>query len=109
MPERCVEVARAAEIPPGKMKRVEVDGRALLVANVDGLYCVADDTCTHEEASLAGGALRGEVVRCPLHGARFNLRTGRALEEPAERDLRTYPARLEGGCVLVVLDAEEPR
>lgn len=109
MAERYVEVAKASEIAPGRMKRVEVCGRALVVANLDGTYCVADDSCTHEEASLAGGALKGEIVRCPLHGARFNLRTGQAIEEPAERDLRTYPARLEGGCVLALLDPEATR
>lgn len=107
MAERFVEMARAAQIPPGKMKRVVVDGRAFVVANVGGTFCVADDACTHEEASLAGGALHGEVVRCPLHGARFNLRTGQALEEPAEKDLRIYPARLEGGCVLALLDPQQ--
>lgn len=107
MAERRVGLARASEIPPGKMKRVMVEGLALLVANVHGRYCVADDTCTHEEASLAGGALRGEVVRCPLHGARFNVRTGQALEEPAERDLKTYAATVDDGCVVVVLNAQD--
>lgn len=106
MAERWVEVARAAEIPPGKMKRVQSGGRTLVVANVGSRYCVADDACTHEEASLAGGALKGEIVRCPLHGARFNLCTGAALEEPAEADLRTYPARLEGGAILALLDPQ---
>jgi 3-phenylpropionate/trans-cinnamate dioxygenase ferredoxin subunit len=83
------------------MKRVEIRGRRILLANVAGRVCAVDDTCTHEDASLSTGVLRGELVKCPLHGSRFNVCTGKALEEPAEEDLRTYPVRLEGGRILV--------
>lgn len=85
------------------MKRVDVRGRRILIANVDGRYCAVDDTCTHEEASLATGVLKGELVKCPLHGSRFNVCTGAALEEPAEENLKTYPVRMEGGRILVGL------
>jgi 3-phenylpropionate/trans-cinnamate dioxygenase ferredoxin subunit len=103
-----VEVAGAGELRPGTMKRIEVSGRRILLANVDGRLFAVDDTCTHEEASLSTGALRGELVKCPLHGSRFNVRTGEALEEPAEEALRTYPVREEGGRVLVGLPGAQP-
>jgi nitrite reductase/ring-hydroxylating ferredoxin subunit len=89
------------------MKRIDARGRRILLANVDGRYCAADDTCTHEEASLSTGVLNGELVKCPLHGSRFNLCTGKALEEPAQEDLRTYPVRLEGGRILIGLPGAE--
>ena len=98
-----VEAAKVDELPPGRMKRIDIGGRRILLANVGGRYCAADDTCTHEEASLSTGVLQGELVKCPLHGSRFNVCSGKALEEPAEEDLRTYPVRLEGGRVLVDL------
>jgi len=98
-----VEAAKVDELPPGRMKRIDIGGRRILLANVGGRYCAADDTCTHEEASLSTGVLQGELVKCPLHGSRFNVCSGKALEEPAEQDLRTYPVRLEGGRVLVDL------
>jgi len=103
MPESFVEVARASELQPGKMKRIEIGGRRLLLANVDGRFYAADDTCTHEEASLSTGFLKGRLVKCPLHGSRFNVCTGEALEEPAEENLRTYPVRVEGDSILVGL------
>jgi 3-phenylpropionate/trans-cinnamate dioxygenase ferredoxin subunit len=106
MQEAFFEIARAGELRPGTMKRVDVGGRRILLANVDGRYCAADDTCTHEDASLATGVLKGELVRCPLHGSRFNVCTGKAMEEPAEDDLRTYTVRLEGDRVLVGLPGE---
>ena len=85
------------------MKRIDVRGRRILLANVDGRICAVDDTCTHEDASLSTGVLKGELVKCPLHGSRFNVCTGKAQEEPAEEDLTAYPVRLEGERILVGL------
>jgi 3-phenylpropionate/trans-cinnamate dioxygenase ferredoxin subunit len=98
---RFIKAASVDEIRPGRMKRVEINGLRLLLANVDGRYYAAQDSCTHEEASLSRGVLQGELVKCPLHGSRFNVRTGEALEEPAEENLKTYPVRIEGGDVLI--------
>ena len=103
MPDGFVEVAKASELPPGTMKRIELGGRRILLANVEGRFYAADDACTHEEASLSAGFLKGELVKCPLHGSRFNVRTGEALEEPAEENLKTYPVRLEGERILIDL------
>jgi nitrite reductase/ring-hydroxylating ferredoxin subunit len=101
MPETFIEVARADEVLPGSMLRVDVGGRRLLLANVGGHYYAADDTCTHEDASLSSGALDGTLVKCPLHGSRFDLRTGAVLEDPAEDNLKTYPVRIDGERILV--------
>lgn len=98
-----MKVARRGELMPGKMKRVDLDGRRILLANVDGNYCAADDTCTHEDASLSTGFLKGYIVKCPLHGSRFNLRTGEVLDDPAEQNLRTYPVRVDGDDILICL------
>lgn len=103
MTQEFAEAGEAGELAPGTMKRVDIGGRRILLANVDGRLCAVDDACTHEEASLSTGVLRGELVKCPLHGSRFNVCTGKAMEEPAEEDLRTYPVRLEGGRILIDL------
>jgi 3-phenylpropionate/trans-cinnamate dioxygenase ferredoxin subunit len=109
MTQEFVEAGTAGELAPGTMKRVDVRGRRILLANVDGRLCAVDDTCTHEEASLSTGVLKGDLVKCPLHGSRFNVCTGKALEEPAEEDLRTYPVRLESGRILIGLrEADAP-
>jgi len=105
--QEFVEIAKAGELREGTMKRFDVGGRRILLANVAGRLYAVDDTCTHEEASLSTGALKGELVKCPLHNSRFNVRTGAALEEPAEENLRTYPIREEGGRVLVGLPGPE--
>ena len=103
MTHSYVEIARVADLPPGKLRCVVVAGHRILLANVDGDFYATDDTCTHEEASLSTGALQGEHVKCPLHGSRFSLRTGEPLEDPAEVPLRCYPIEIRDGVVLVDL------
>ena len=101
MSDGFVEAAIAGELAPGRMKRLDIGNRRILLANVGGHYYAVDDTCTHEDASLSTGFLKGELVKCPLHGSRFNVRTGEAREEPAEAALQTYPVRLEGERILI--------
>lgn len=95
------KVANTDEIRPGKMKRVKIDGHALLIANVDGNYYAVDDTCTHEDASLSTGSLKRDLIKCPLHGSRFNVRTGVVLEEPAEEDLKTYRVVIDDSAISI--------
>ena len=109
MKQEFIEAAKAGELRPGTMKRIDVGGRRILLANVAGRLYAVDDTCTHEEASLSKGVLKGELVKSPLHNSRFNVCTGEALEEPAEENLRTYPVREEGGRILIGVPGAEPR
>lgn len=103
MAEQSLKVALANELPPGKMRRIKLGARRILLANVAGRFYAADDTCTHEDASLSAGCLDGEWVKCPLHGSRFNVRTGEVVDEPAEVDLITYPVHIDGNDVCIVL------
>ena len=101
MPDEFLPVVKTGDLPPGKMICVDVAGKRILVANVDGVYYATDDTCTHEDASLSSGSLSGELVKCPLHGSRFSLRTGEPIEDPAEESLRCFPVEVRDGDVLV--------
>jgi len=71
-------------------------GRDITVFFSDGQYYALDDTCTHEEASLADGWIEGEEVECPIHSARFSLCTGAALCLPASIPARTHKVELRG-------------
>ena len=107
MSKTFIPVAKLTDVPPGKMKCVKLDGRKILLANVEGEIHAADETCTHEDASLCLGSLKGPLVRCPLHGSRFDLRTGAALEDPAEQPLAIYPVRIEGDTILIGTQPKE--
>lgn len=93
---RFVTVAKADSIAPGRMVRFEIDGLPVAVANVGGTFHAFDDTCTHEECSLADGELERTVVTCPCHFAQFDIRNGAVLAAPATVALNVYPVRVEG-------------
>ena len=96
-------VATASEIPAGAGMFVDVDGVPVALFNVGGQFYATSDICTHEEASLSEGELEGDCVECPLHGARFNVRTGEVKSLPAVVKLRTYPVRVVGDTVEVAI------
>jgi len=99
------EVGDAGGEPEGTLRRVEVGETAVCVARtVDG-WLAFDDTCTHEECSLAEGELDGEVVICPCHGSEFDVRTGDVVTPPALDPLPIYEAREDGGTLFVRLAA----
>lgn len=96
-------VARLDQIEPDYPLRVQVGQYDIALFNLDGAIYATDNICTHAHASLADGLVEGDCVECPLHGACFNIRTGKALSEPATMDLRTHPVRIDDGNVLVAL------
>lgn len=85
------KVCRVTDVPPNDMRCVSLNDRNVLVANTDDGIFVADEMCTHEDARLCDGNLSGTRVKCPLHGSRFELTTGKVLDDPAETDLVIYP------------------
>lgn len=95
-------VGKTSEIPAGKMQKVSVDGREILVANIGGSYYACDDTCTHAGASLAEGALEGQTITCGWHGAKFNCMSGKLEKFPAKiKDLKSYRTIIESDNVFV--------
>ena len=107
MAETFISVARVEDLPPGSMARAEHAGQFYLLANVDGTVYAIDDECSHEDASLYKGSLRGDCVACPLHGSRFKLSTGEPLEDPAYLPVNTYPVRIEDGAILIGIGTAE--
>jgi nitrite reductase/ring-hydroxylating ferredoxin subunit len=93
----------ADDVGVGCVGRAIVGGEEIAVYNVGGEFYATSDTCTHDEASLSDGELFGHVVECPLHGARFDVRTGRALSLPAVYPVKSYPTRVVDGAVEVEL------
>lgn len=86
------------------MKGIDLDGRRVLVVNLDGAFRAWDGTCTHEEADLSTGFLLGERVTCPLHLSQFDLTTGEAVNPPATVGLKKYNVIVENGEVFVEID-----
>jgi 3-phenylpropionate/trans-cinnamate dioxygenase ferredoxin subunit len=102
MNTRSVTVARTADIKPGELAAFDVAGIRIAIANADGRFFAIDDTCTHEQCSLAEeGTLDGTVVTCGCHGAQFDVTTGRVLAPPAPEPVKSYPLRIEQDAVVI--------
>jgi nitrite reductase/ring-hydroxylating ferredoxin subunit len=80
--DQFVDIAKVDEIPAGKTKHVEVNGKEIMIANMNGKFYALDDRCAHMNAPLSMGNLTGDVVTCPFHGAKFNITSGKKISEP---------------------------
>jgi 3-phenylpropionate/trans-cinnamate dioxygenase ferredoxin subunit len=100
-----IRVCGLGDIPAGEALRVERERTgttdAIAVFNDEGTYYALDDTCSHEEASLADGWIEDGQVECPLHSGRFCLKTGEVLSMPATKDARGHRVSIADGGVWV--------
>lgn len=95
------KVANLSDIPAGQMKAVEIDGEQVVLCNVEGALYAVSDICSHDYALLSDGELEGNEVTCPLHGARFDVTTGKALCLPAVQPVETFAVEVKGEEVFV--------
>jgi 3-phenylpropionate/trans-cinnamate dioxygenase ferredoxin subunit len=102
--QKQVTVARLDELPPGQRKLVFVDGKSVVLFNIDGTIHAIDNSCPHNGASLASGKLEGNVLQCPAHGLRFDLAKSC---EPGSAGLclRRFAVEATGDSVTLLVDA----
>lgn len=100
-PDGWQRVAALADLADDAALAASLGNRRIALYRLDGKVHALDDVCTHALALLSQGFIEGGAVECPLHGARFDIATGRCLAPPATVDLRTYEVRIEGGEVFV--------
>ena len=100
------DIAAADDIPNGERLFVEIDEAYLVVFNIAGDIYAIEDVCSHDDGPLGDGDLEGHEVACPRHGARFDVRTGKALTLPAVEDISAYPVRIIDGIIQVGLPKE---
>ena len=87
MADKFVRAIAAAEVAPGGMKLVEIEGREIVVCNCGGTYYAIARRCGHMNAPLELGTLDGTYVTCGMHCAQFDVTTGHALSGPVPPDL----------------------
>jgi biphenyl 2,3-dioxygenase ferredoxin component len=96
-----IELCSADAVAEGAALKVETNGLALAVFNVDGEFYVTDDLCTHGPGSLSEGYIEGDVVECNFHNGQFNIRTGEVVSPPCMIPIKTYPTTVENGKVVI--------
>lgn len=91
----------AEELETNKSRPVELGGKKILVCNAGGELYAVENRCTHQEAELSGGRIRGCFISCPLHGVRFNLKDGEPMGTLTRVPVPTFPVRVENGMIEV--------
>jgi 3-phenylpropionate/trans-cinnamate dioxygenase ferredoxin component len=101
-----VEIAPLTDLPSGERLFVELDGKPIVLFNLAGTLFAIGDVCTHDNGPLGDGEVDGHEVVCPRHGARFDVRTGKASGLPAVVDIPAYPVRLVEGMIEIGVPRE---
>ncbi len=97
-----IAVAKKTDVSPGHKKTVTVEGRQIVLANVDGQFFAIGDVCTHAGCSLGGkGVLNGTVVTCGCHGGQFDVTTGKVIGPPPTEDEPSYKVKVEGEDIFI--------
>ena len=102
-----VRVCSKSDIPSGRLKAVNVSGKDVVIANVNGSFYAMDNWCTHEQGNLSEGELNKGILTCPEHGAQFDVTTGKVQigpdGEPPETisPEKTYKVNVQGNDVMI--------
>jgi nitrite reductase/ring-hydroxylating ferredoxin subunit len=91
-----MQIGQVKDVPPGTMKAFKAGEARILVSNIGGNISGIGDRCSHRGCSLSKGRIEGEMVTCPCHGSRFNLKTGALVKGPAAEPQPTYTVAIEG-------------
>jgi len=94
------------EVGPGEIKQYLVEDRFVALCNVEGEFHAFEDVCTHQFTHLSEGEFAGSEVKCPLHGAKFDVKTGAAKSLPAVKPVPKHEVRVENGSVYVALNPQ---
>jgi len=99
-----VKVGPLADLGEDDVKRFDLGERTFAIYRAGGKVYATDGLCTHEQIHLCDGLVMDNVIECPMHNGRFDIRNGRALGAPACIDLKTYPAKVEGDVIFIQVD-----
>lgn len=91
------------DLAPGNRLLVDLDGRSVLLFRIEAQVFAIEDLCTHDDGPLSDGEFDGAkaTIACPRHGAKFDVRTGKALTMPATKPTKIFEVKLEGDDVYV--------
>ncbi|MBD3226544.1 MAG: Rieske 2Fe-2S domain-containing protein [Caldithrix sp.] len=95
-----IKVAKMSDLQPGEKMEVDYDEESVALFNIDGSFYAIRNECTHEYSTLVDGELEGDEIICPLHDARFNVKTGQETA-PAFEPVETFEVKIDGDDILI--------
>ncbi len=88
------QIISTSELKSGERKSVFVDDIPALVIRIEEQYFVIEDVCSHDGQPLTNGVITDCAIVCPRHGAKFDLKSGKALCMPATRPIRVFKVEI---------------
>lgn len=104
MSDNWISVANVSDIPEDDVIGIAVNGHPIALYNIDGEVFATDDVCTHGQALLSDGFVEDGEIECPLHQGKFCIKSGKAMCDPLETDIKTYQTRVDGEQVLILVE-----
>ncbi|MFT5299400.1 MAG: 3-phenylpropionate/trans-cinnamate dioxygenase ferredoxin subunit [Mariniblastus sp.] len=101
-----IKLASKSDLAEGATMLVEADDRLVILSRIGDEYFCIDDICTHDGGTLSDGEHSGCEIACPRHGAKFDLRTGKALCMPATQNTAAHKVKVDGDDILVKINEE---
>ena len=101
---KWVTVAARSALKPGEVLGVQQGELDIALYEVEGAIYATDNQCTHAFAYLSDGWLDGDIIECPLHGGRFEIKTGKGLGPPIDCDIKVFPVRVDGDNIQVKVE-----
>lgn len=91
-----IRITTVREYHAGPLQSYAVLGKKIgIFQNDDGGYYALETNCKHHGADLLAGTIAGNIVTCPRHDWRYDLRTGQCLSNDSPR-LRRYDVIVSG-------------
>ena len=106
--DQMMRVCPLSQLARGDAMRLETKPPIAVFHTEEGELFAIDDTCTHQDASLADGYVEGCEVECPLHASKFDLRTGTVDAPPAKLPVRVHAVEVRDGDLYLKESEEEP-
>lgn len=108
---RYVKLAQTTEIVPGSKRKISLEGKEILLTNINNSYYAVDNNCPHMGGSLYEGNLDGSHIVCPKHGSTFDVITGKVITRGKlffmsvkVHDLQSYPVKIEGTDIMIGIE-----
>jgi len=98
---RYYQIGSAHAIATGERLFVVVGSIPIVVFNINSQIFAIKDVCSHDEGPIGDGEVEEFEIICPRHGARFDIRSGKALSMPAQMDIQSYPVRVKENSIEV--------
>jgi 3-phenylpropionate/trans-cinnamate dioxygenase ferredoxin subunit len=96
-----IAAAKLDEVPPATKKLVTLNGIEVLLCNSKDKLFAVRNLCSHAYEKIDCGRMKNGWIACPVHGARFDLESGAAMNPPATMPIETYPVRVTGDVIEV--------